>query len=197
MTDLVLATQNAHKLSEVQAILESLAPGTFHLILPRDLGYTGDVEETGKTFEENAYLKADALFAATGISTIADDSGLCVDALSGAPGIYSARFSGKHGNDALNRKVLLEKLADQNDRIARFVCALACVTPARRFCVKGEVLGEILYAERGSNGFGYDSLFYYPPKQKSFAELPAEEKNRLSHRYQALKAFAEAWKGTK
>lgn len=197
MTDLVLATQNAHKLCEVQSILDKLLPGEFRLLLPKDLGFSGDVEETGNSFEENAYLKADALYQVAHLSTIADDSGLCVDALGGAPGIYSARFGGEHGNDALNRRTLLNRLSGTLNRTARFVCALACVTDTARFCVHGSVEGEILYEERGSGGFGYDSLFYYPPKQKSLAELDANEKNELSHRYNALKAFAEAWKGQK
>lgn len=191
---LILATQNSHKLSEVQGILRQLVGEDICVKMPCDFGYTEDVEENGQTFSENAMIKAEAIYRALGLPTIADDSGLCVDALQGAPGIYSARYGGEHGNDRKNNEKLLVELSDKADRTARFVSAIAFVSQNCRFTVCGEVQGEILHEARGKAGFGYDPLFYYPPLQKTLAELSAEEKNEVSHRRRALFALVAKWK---
>lgn len=190
----ILATQNAHKLSEVTAILRQLTGRDITVKMPADFGYTEDVEETGATFCENALIKADAIHRALGGAVIADDSGLCVSALGGAPGIYSARYGGEHGNDAKNNEKLLSELSGKTDRTARFVSAIAYVSDTHRFTVEGEVKGEILTAARGAGGFGYDPLFYYAPKGKTLAELSAEEKNEVSHRRAGLRKLAEKLK---
>ena len=187
---LILASNNAKKLRELRAIL---ADTGIEVIPQREAGCDFEVEETGTTFEENAYLKASAVTAATGEAAIADDSGLCVDALRGAPGVYSARFTGNHADsdDARNR-FLLEKMKNQEQRSARFVSCICCTL------LNGDVLrsrgtceGEILYAPRGENGFGYDPVFLVAETGCSMAELSAEEKNRISHRAAALRRFKE------
>lgn len=188
---LVLATGNEHKLFEVRGILRELLGEAIDVKMPRDFGYTEDVEETGETFAENALIKADAVYKALGLPVIADDSGLCADALGGAPGIYSARYGGEHGNDQKNNEKLLSELSDKQDRTARFVSAIAFVSEEHRFTVEGEVCGRILHEARGASGFGYDPLFYYPPKEKTLAELSAEEKNEVSHRRQGLVRLVE------
>ena len=159
-----------------------------------DIGYEGDIEEDGETFRDNALIKA-RVAASTGKIGVGDDSGLCVNVLGGAPGIYSARFAGAHGDDAANNERLLRELSDKEDRSAAFVCNIACVMPdGREFCVEGRAEGCILHMPDGKNGFGYDPLFYYPPLEKTFAKLSAEEKNQVSHRARAVEAFAEALK---
>ncbi len=190
----VLATGNAHKLFEVRGILRALIGEDVEVKMPSELGYTEDVEETGETFAENALLKADAVHRALSLPVIADDSGLCVTALGGAPGIYSARYGGEHGNDRKNNEKLLLELKDKPDRSARFVSAIAFVSQTHRFTVEGEVAGEILEAPRGEGGFGYDPLFYYPPKGKTLSELLPEEKNEVSHRYNGLVRLVERLK---
>lgn len=187
----VLASQNAHKQFEVQGILTELTGFEVTVKLPADFGYTEDVEENGTTFCENALIKADAIHKALGLPVIADDSGLCVDALSGAPGIFSARYGGEHGNDNKNNERLLKELSGVTDRRASFVSAIAYVSDTHRFAVEGRVCGEILTERRGEGGFGYDPLFYYPPKQKTMAELTAEEKNEVSHRRRGLACLVE------
>ena len=150
--------------------------------------------ETGTTFAANAMQKAEFICRRTNLPVLADDSGLCVDALQGAPGVFSARFAGPNATDADNRALLLARLTEvsQAMRGAEFVAALTLVTPdGRVYAVEGRVRGEILLLERGSGGFGYDPLFYYPPLSRTFAELAMEEKNRVSHRAQAAQALAE------
>lgn len=191
---LVFASRNAHKIKEISAMLGDYLENVTLLSLD-DVGIEGEADETGATFCENALLKAE--FAAkAGYISFADDSGLVVDALDGAPGVHSARYAGEHGNDALNRTLLLQNLKEKIDRSAAFVSAIACVFPDGRapFVVEGRVTGEILYEERGEGGFGYDNLFWYEPLGRSFAELSPEEKNAVSHRRRALAAFAEALK---
>ena len=157
-----------------------------------DIGYEGDIEEDGNTFSENALIKA-RVAASTGKIGVGDDSGLCVNALGGAPGIFSARFAGEEHDDEANNQKLLRELSDKNDRSAYFVSTIACVLPdGREFFVEGRAEGEILAEAHGENGFGYDPLFYYPPYKKTFAELSAEEKNTISHRARAIEAFADA-----
>ena len=193
MTTFLLATHNANKLVEFRRIFETLKEkiGAYELLSFSDIGFDDDVEETGTTFEENALIKARA-GAARGYITIADDSGLAVDALDGAPGIYSARFCGRHGDDEGNNRMLLEQLKGKQDKTARYVCAIACVFPdGRSFTVRGTCEGEIIDTPLGTLGFGYDPLFWIPEKSMTFAEMPLDEKNKMSHRSAAAALFAE------
>ena len=188
MMKTVLASNNKKKLAELLAITKDFLPGGELLLLP-DIGFTGDIEENGKTFEENSKIKA-SVPASLGYIGIADDSGLCVDALGGAPGIYSARYSGK--GDQANIDKLLYELKDvpEEFRTARFVCVVTAVFPDGRVVQsRGQAEGVILRERRGENGFGYDPVFYYPPLGMTFAELGADIKNRISHRAKALSAF--------
>ena len=192
---LLLATNNAHKAQEIRAIL---ADRFSEIVTMREAGIDFEVEEDGATFRENALKKAVETLAYVGDrfdAVLADDSGLCVDALDGAPGVYSARFSGEGHNDAANNAKLIRLLQNVPDelRTARFCC---CIALARRgldpIVVQGEVEGTILHEARGENGFGYDPYFFYAPFGKSFAELSSEEKNAVSHRKRALMLLKEA-----
>lgn len=159
-----------------------------------DVGFVGEIEEDGKTFEENAMIKARAA-AESGYIGLGDDSGLTVRALNGAPGIYSARYAGEHGDTAANNALLLKNMEGVADRAAAFVCTIACVFPdGRELCVRGESEGEILSEYHGQGGFGYDPLFYVPEKGVTFAEMSAEEKNAVSHRGRAVALLAERLK---
>ena len=186
----VLASRNKGKVRELQKLLDEELGERIELKSLDDVGLFDDVEETGTTFAENAMIKA---VAATGSGYIAlgDDSGLAVDALDGAPGVYSARYAGNH-DDAANNRLLLANLQNVTDRSAAFVCALACAFPdgSEPIEVQGRVQGEILHELRGENGFGYDPLFYYPPFEKSMAQMSADEKNAVSHRGAAVRQFA-------
>lgn len=186
---LAIATNNAHKLQEIRAIFS----GQFDELLSlKDLGIDVDVEETGTTLEENALLKARTIQAICHIPTLADDTGLMVDALGGAPGVYSARYAGEEHNDASNRALLLKNLQNEQNRNAHFATVIAIVYPSGDFITsKGRVEGEILREERGNEGFGYDSLFYSYELKKTFAEASQEEKNSVSHRGRALRAMLE------
>ena len=186
---LVLASKNAHKLVELKDILSQLG---VEVVLESEAGVDVDVEETGATFEENAYLKAHAVMEASGLPAIADDSGLCVDALNGAPGVYSARYGGPGLDDAGRYKLLLENMRGQLDRRCKFVSAICCCFPnGDRVEARGECAGTLAYAPKGEDGFGYDPVFFVPGLKKTFAELSPEEKNAISHRGNALKAFRE------
>ena len=186
---MVLASKNAHKLVEMRDILS--AQGV-EVVLESDVGVDVDVEETGTTFEENAFLKAHAVMEASGLPAIADDSGLCVDALGGAPGVYSARYGGPELDDAGRYRLLLENLRGQLDRRGKFVSAICCCFPnGDRVEARGECPGTIAYAPRGEGGFGYDPVFFLPGLKKTFAQLTPEEKNAVSHRGAALRAFRE------
>ena len=186
---LVLASKNAHKLVEMRDILSQLG---VEVVLESEVGVDVDVEETGATFEENAYLKAHAVMEASGLPAIADDSGLCVDALNGAPGVYSARYGGPGLDDAGRYKLLLENMRGQLDRRCKFVSAICCCFPnGDRVEARGECAGTLAYAPKGADGFGYDPIFFVPGLKKTFAELSPEEKNAISHRGNALKAFRE------
>lgn len=189
---MVLASRNRGKLKELNRLLSQYLGEGVELLSLDDVGLFDDVEENGATFAENALIKARAAVK-SGYIALADDSGLCVEALDGAPGVFSARYAGEHGNDAANNALLLENLKDQTNRRAAFVCAFACVFPDGRepIVTEGRTEGEILKAPRGEGGFGYDPLFYYAPFGKTFAELDGEEKNSISHRGEAIKAFAE------
>lgn len=182
---LVVASGNAHKLREIAEIFTE-----YDVLSQRQMGFTDDVEEIGNTFAENALIKARAACAALGVTALADDSGLCVDALRGEPGIYSARYSGSHGDDKANRKQLLENLGGETDRRAHFTCAVAMVFPdGRELVAEGKTYGCILKDEVGSGGFGYDPLFFSDDLRKSFGMATSEEKNTVSHRFRALQAL--------
>ena len=189
---IVLASRNKKKIKELQALLGEYIEGIEILSLD-EVGIYTEIEENGESFEENALIKASAA-ATSGYIGVGDDSGLAVDALGGAPGIYSARYSGEHGDDAANNELLLRNLEGVEQRSARFVSAIACVFPdgSEPICVRGTAEGEILKDYRGQGGFGYDPLFYFPSLDKTFGELTAEEKNKVSHRSVAIKLLAEA-----
>ena len=183
----VLATHNPGKLREMSAILAELG---VEVVSPKDLGITVDVEETGATFAENAMLKARAICAAANLPAIADDSGLCVDALNGAPGVYSARYAGEQHDSAANNAKLLQAMQNipQEQRTARFVCSICVVfSPQDIVTCEGCCEGTIAYRLHGENGFGYDPLFMVG--EKSFAELSGSQKDAISHRGRALQAL--------
>ena len=189
---IVVASHNKKKIRELNALLGKYIDGVELLSLD-DVGMTDEIVEDGNSFEENAFIKARAA-ARSGYIGVGDDSGLCVDALLGAPGIFSARYAGEHGDDEANNELLLKNLADKPTRAAEFVCALACVFPDGEhedFCVTGKARGEILKERYGEGGFGYDPLFYFPPLKKTFAEMDAEEKNEISHRGEAVKLLGK------
>lgn len=190
---LLIATHNKKKKAELQRILSPLG---INVVTAEDIGCElRDVEETGTTFEENAELKAVAGCEDSGLACIADDSGLCVDYLDGEPGIYSARYSGGHGNDEKNIDKLLEKLngVAAEQRTARFVCCACCVFPdGRKITVRGECEGEILTERHGNGGFGYDPVF--KSGDKLFGEITSQEKDKISHRGRALALMAKELK---
>ena len=191
----VLASKNAHKLREISKITEKFG---IELVLQSQLGIDMDVEENGSTFEENSYIKAKAVMEATGLPALADDSGIAVDALNGEPGIYSARYGFDDSLDDWGRLLLLLKNTENvpdGSRQAQFVCVITLVMPDGQVIqARGEAHGELLRAPIGEGGFGYDPVFYYPPLGKAFAQLSAEEKNRVSHRAVALELFNEKLK---
>ena len=187
---LIIASNNAHKVTEIKAILGDYYEQILSL---KDAGVEIDVEEDADTFEGNALKKASEIFDAVDADAVlSDDSGLEVDALGGAPGVYSARYAGEGHDDAANNAKILENMKDVADekRTCRFVSAVALVRRDKQpIVVRGTVEGRLLHAARGANGFGYDPLFFYEPFNKSFAELTAEEKNTVSHRKNALEAL--------
>ncbi len=185
----VLATHNPGKLKEMAGILSRFG---VEVVSPKDLGITVDVEETGATFAENAMLKAKAICKAAGLPAIADDSGLCVDALNGGPGVYSARYGGEGLDDKGRYMLLLSSMRGQPTRAAHFACAIACAFPdGETLTAEGRCDGTIAFAPMGEGGFGYDPVFFVPEKAKTFGQLTDEEKNGISHRGKALAAFAE------
>ncbi len=184
---LVLATHNPGKLKEMSAILGGLG---VEVVMPSDLGLTVDVEETGDTFAANAMLKAKAVCAAVGLPAIADDSGLCVDALNGGPGVYSARYGGPELDDRGRYTLLLNSMRGVPTRSAHFESAIACVFPnGDTLTAEGRCDGAIAFAPIGDGGFGYDPVFLVPEKAKTFGQMTEEEKDALSHRGKALRAF--------
>lgn len=217
MTKFVLASNNGKKIAELGTLLASSASKDITVLSLREIGWTGDIVEDGASFEENSLIKA-SVPASRGFVGVADDSGLCVDALDGAPGIFSARFSGEGATDESNRAKLLYELRDvpMEKRTARFVCTASLVLPEdspfavpepwrisgdlarkrgidprRAMVVRGECEGLILREERGEGGFGYDSLFLFPEFGATFAEIPGERKNLVSHRGKAMREFTE------
>ena len=183
----ILASQNQHKLVEMQNILS--AHGV-EVVLQSELGLHVEVEETGATFAENAMLKAKAVMAAPGLPAIADDSGVCVDALNGAPGVYSARYGGPELDDVGRYRLLLENMRGARDRTAHFTSAIACAFPnGDTIEAEGICPGMIAYAPQGDGGFGYDPVFFLPQLRKTYAQLTPEEKAAVSHRGKALEVF--------
>jgi XTP/dITP diphosphohydrolase len=193
--ELLVGTTNQGKFAEVQAFLQNLPLKIYSLT---SLGKWPTIVEDGKTFEENALKKACTLAEYSGYITLADDSGLEVDALDGAPGIYSARYSGEEGNDQRNNDKLLAVLKDvpEEKRTARFVCALALCAPKsqgpKQLIVRESCEGRIALSPKGHNGFGYDPLFFYPPLGKTFGEIDRETKATVSHRGKALTKLAQS-----
>ena len=190
----VLASKNAKKLVEMNDILSQLG---IQVISETEAGVDVEVEETGTTFAENAALKAHAVCTASGLPAIADDSGLCVEALNGAPGVYSARYGGPELDDAGRYRLLLENMRGMLDRRCKFVSAICCAFPdGSEVTAWGECSGTLAYAPKGEDGFGYDPVFFVPSLKKTFAQLTAEEKNAVSHRGKALRSFREALAGS-
>ena len=187
MTKLVLASKNKKKMAELNDILSQLG---IQVCSEAEAGVDVEVEETGTTFEENSLLKAKAVMEASGLPAVADDSGLCVDCLGGAPGVYSARYGGEGLDDTGRYKLLLENMRGQMPRTAKFVSVITCCFPnGDVISARGECPGTIAFAPMGEGGFGYDPVFFVPQLKKTFAQLTAEEKNAISHRGKALEAF--------
>ena len=189
MEKLIVASNNKNKLKEFAAILGS----RYEIVSMRDAGVEADIDENGTTFEANALIKAEYVAKVTGCAAIADDSGLEVDALGGAPGVYSARYCGRHGDDEANNDLLLENLKSvPAPRTGRYVAAIALVRPGREAIVRrGTCDGEILFERRGTGGFGYDPLFVCETGE-TFAEVSAETKNAISHRKRGIEAVVRA-----
>lgn len=189
MDKIVFATTNEGKVKEIKEILGDFP---IEVVSMKEMGITADIEENGTTFEENSLIKARALVKLTGLPALADDSGLEVDYLNGEPGIYSARYLGRDTDYDYKNNYIIDKLsgAKGEERSARFVCVISLVLPdGREFVERGVVEGLIGYEQKGENGFGYDPIFYLPEYGKTSAELPPEEKNRISHRGKALTAM--------
>ena len=178
---IIVASGNAHKIEEIAKILTE-----FELVSMRDMGFDGEIDETGSDFRENAYIKAKFIAEKFNMPALADDSGLCVDALGGAPGVYSARYSG--GGDRENRRLLLKNLENATVRKARFKSAICLFFPdGKTIFGEGACEGKILFEDTGDGGFGYDPIFFSDDLKKSFGQASAEEKNKVSHRFRALK----------
>ncbi len=188
---LVVASGNEHKLRELQEIF-----GDYYTVVSMNAaGFHGDIDENASTFAGNAIIKAEAVCEATGLPTLADDSGLTVEALDGEPGVLSARYAGIHGDDDANNKLLLRRMNGKTDRDCAFQCAIALKIPGKEALVaEGSCPGVLLEAERGNGGFGYDPLFLYEPLNQTFAEISQEDKNRVSHRARACEKMLEIMK---
>jgi XTP/dITP diphosphohydrolase len=197
---LLIGTNNKHKLKEIRSIFDVEMPGRYELLsIAEALGRDIDIEETGATLEENAFIKAKALFDITGIPCISDDTGLEIDALGGKPGVHSARFSGEYGNDAANRAKALDLLKDipPEKRTARFRTVICYIDKDKTKYIDGKVEGTIIYEERGSAGFGYDPIFQPLGFYSTFAEMTDAGKNGISHRGNAIRNLVEWMKGGK
>ncbi|MBE6564005.1 MAG: RdgB/HAM1 family non-canonical purine NTP pyrophosphatase [Ruminococcaceae bacterium] len=196
MIQLVLASRNRKKIAEFETILKESLSKDIQILSLDDIGFHGEIEENGTTFEQNAFIKA-SVPASMGYIGIADDSGLTVDHLDGRPGVYSARYSGK--GDAENNKKILREMegVPEEKRTAHFVCAVSCVFPDKRepLSVLGICDGLLLTEQKGDGGFGYDPLFFFPSLGKTFAELTPEEKNAISHRGIAVREFSKQLQG--
>lgn len=184
----VLASHNKKKLQEMREILDSLG---VEIISQSELGLDLEPEENGETFEENSLIKAKAVMEASGLPAIADDSGFCVDALNGAPGVYSARYGGPGLTDAEKNRLILGAMSGQFPRTCRFVCCITCCFPDGGVLTsRGECVGTVAFTPMGEGGFGYDPIFFVPGLKKTFAQLSPEEKNAISHRGNAIRDFA-------
>ena len=185
---LLVATGNEHKLKELQEMFRD-----YYTLAPMSAaGFHGPIDENASTFAGNAVIKAEAVCAATGFPAIADDSGLCVEALDGEPGVLSARYAGEHGDDEANNDLLLRRMEGKEDRRARFMCALALKFPGKEpYIAEGSCPGTILHKRQGTGGFGYDPLFLYEPMGKTYAEMNEKEKNEVSHRAMAAREMAK------
>lgn len=189
MKKIVLASGNKHKLKEIKTILSD-----YEIISCKELGFYEEIEENGSTFYENALIKAKTVCNALNLPTLADDSGICVDALDGQPGIYSARYSPEMTDEA-NRHFLLKNMEDKTDRSARFVCCMVYAHPdGTIISATGKTEGTLLYKDEGDNGFGYDPIFYSFDLNKSLGIASSEEKNKISHRFRALQSLKEKLK---
>jgi XTP/dITP diphosphohydrolase len=191
---ILLATRNAKKLVELQRIVDAAVAGAFEIVGMADVPAYDEVPESGLTFAENALIKAHEGAAHTGLATVADDSGLCVDLLNGMPGIFSARWSGKHGDDMANLELVLAQIADMPDaaRGAAFMCSAALALPdGRSWTVEGTMPGRLIRAPRGDGGFGYDPIFAADGYEVTTAELTPEEKDAISHRGKAFRGLVE------
>ena len=187
MMKAVLASHNKKKMAEMRAILGELG---VEVLSQSDVGVDMEPEETGTTFEENSRIKAVAIMEATGLPAIADDSGLVVEALDGAPGVYSARYGGEGLDDTGRWQLLLKNMEGKEDRACKFVSVICCAFPdGTELMARGEVHGVVAQGPKGEGGFGYDPVFWLPERNKSMAELTAEEKNQISHRGNALRVF--------
>lgn len=181
---IIAATQNIGKINEIKKIFGSLG---FEIVSPKDIGIDIDVEETGSTFLENAMLKAQAIHNICKEAVIADDSGLCIEALGDAPGVYSARFAGENATDSDRINKVLTEMKNKTNRFAKFISSVVMILPDERsFSARGEVTGKILNEPSGTNGFGYDPIFFSDELQKSFGDASEAEKNSISHRARAL-----------
>lgn len=189
---IIAATKNAGKIKEIESIFKDLG---IEAVSQQSEGFDVDIEETGDTFEKNALIKARAVSMLTDDIVMADDSGLCIDALDGRPGIYSARYAGENASDRTKIQKILAEMEPHSNRSAKFVTAVAAILPdGREFVTTGEVRGEILREPEGENGFGYDPIFYCDELKKTFAQAEEEEKNAVSHRGRALRAMYEKLK---
>lgn len=193
MMRVIAATKNKGKIREIQMILGSLG---FEIISQGDTDIDVDIEETGTTFEQNALIKARAVAMMCDDIVLADDSGLCVEALGGAPGVYSARYAGEGASDMERMEKVLREMENEKNRAAKFVCVVAMIFPdGREITCTGEAAGEIIREPRGTNGFGYDPIFYSHDLKKTFAEASNEEKNAISHRARALEKLYHILEG--
>lgn len=183
---IVLATYNNHKLSEIESLIGC---SDIKLISLADLGYNDEIIENGKSFIENALIKAETIYKKFKIPTLADDSGICIDALEGEPGIKSARFAGENTNAQEKNRIIIDLLKGKTDRNAHYTCSLAYVTGDEKFIIEKYCHGLIIEKETGINGFGYDPIFYLESYKKTLAELTLEEKNKISHRGKAFIEF--------
>jgi len=187
MTKLIFATHNKNKLKEVR----SLIPSTIELLSLDDINLLEEIEETATTIEGNALLKAQTIYRQTGINCFADDSGLLVDALNGAPGVYSARYAGEHKSDSDNLEKLLKELSNKEDRNAHFKTVMALIINGQEYLFEGVINGTITKEKSGVNGFGYDPIFLPNGYTETFAEMSSDIKNVISHRAQAMKQLLE------
>lgn len=184
---LIFATHNKNKLKEVK----SLMPSSIELLSLDEISFNDEIEETADTIEGNALLKAKTIFEKTGINCFADDSGLLVDALNGAPGVYSARFAGEQKNDQDNMQKLLFELSNKSNRKAHFKTAMALIIDGKEYLFEGKIEGKIITEKLGTNGFGYDPIFVPDGHRETFAQLDSEIKNNISHRAKALQNMLE------